>query len=186
MFSTLLWNTLVLTGISIAIFSSVLLVGLLVQSIYSRVTSIEIEKEKINTGFFAALPFGLAAIVLGFLSGLSYEPAISALITGIISLISGAAFIVFHKDIKILVPVGIVVVVFALNLLAGSTLGTGVRDEAIFKTEDDKVNSLLEQSRVEFRVNNYRSNLGLPAIKLVSSEQSEENPNNQINNNGSR
>ena len=68
MFATLLWNTLVLTGVSVSIFISIVLVGIAVQLIAGRLGRIEIEQEQINTGFFAALPFGLAAIVLGFLS----------------------------------------------------------------------------------------------------------------------
>ena len=186
MYATLFWNTLTLTGVSIAIFFAVLVLGIFTKVIFLKIANVSIDQSKFNTGFLAALPFGLAAIVLGMLSGSSNEPSIAAMITGLISLISGAAFIVFHKDIQILMPVGIAVMIFALNLFAGTSLGQGAREseKAIAKalskkesTEEERVNLYLKQSRVEFRVNNYRNNLGLPSIKLISDANGEKNPN---------
>jgi len=135
-------------------------------------------------GYLAALPFGLAAIVLGILSGSSNEPSAAAMVTGLISLISGAGFVVFHKDLQVLVPVGIVIFVFAINLFAGTSLGQGAREtekkQAIqnaLLTEEEIVSKHLEQSKIEFRVNNFRENLGLSPISSIGEDNKDRNPN---------
>ena len=99
MFTDLSWNLAVLVGVSLAIYVFTLAFGWVVRSFVTRIFKQEFDDSLLYTGFYAALPFGLAAIVLGFLSGLSFEPAASALITGVVSLISGAAFVVFTKTL---------------------------------------------------------------------------------------
>ncbi len=167
MFYTIIWNLLILSFISICIYIGIAGISNLMLKLSERVGVGSVEPSRINQGLLSALPFGVAAIVLGFLSGLSYEPAVSALVTGVVSLISGAAFIGFHKNTEVLMPVGIVVVVFALNLLAGATLGTELRDESHAKTENELAEEWLASSRIEFRVNNYRNNLGLSPVEIA-------------------
>ena len=184
MYATLFWNTITLVGVSLLIFTMVLSMGYLAKVLIHRFANIQITNKGFALGYLAALPFGLAAIVLGTISGSSTEPSIAAMVTGLISLISGAGFVVFHKDLQVLVPVGIVVFVFAINLFAGTSLGQGAREQEKeaqaqrkVLSEDEMVKKNLLISNMEFRVNNYRGNLGLPPVTFLKVEKKEDNTN---------
>jgi len=177
MYSELIFNLGIVVGTSLVIYILVALSGWGLKLLVSKYSEEEVNIQALYIGYAAALPFGISAMVLGYLSGFSFEPAASALVTGVISLISGAAFIIFTQDLKALMPVGIVIVVFALNLLSGATLGSNLRDEAlaVTKEEADTLKSeLLQNALIEFSVNNYRKNLGLPPLRLESRFESPE------------
>lgn len=184
MYATLFWNTITLIGVSLLIFICVLFIGYAARIVTFKIANIEIPQNGFALGYLAALPFGLAAIVLGILSGSSNEPSAAAMVTGLISLISGAGFVVFHKDLKVLVPVGIVIFVFAINLFAGTSLGQGAREmekkkaiQDALLSEEEMVSKYLEKTKIEFRVNNYRGNLGLSPVNLIDNERKDKNPN---------
>lgn len=184
MYATLFWNTITLLGVSLLIFILVLSLGYLAKLLVLRVANIQIPNNGFALGYLAAVPFGLAAIVLGTLSGSSTEPSAAAMVTGLISLISGAGFVIFHKDLQVLVPVGIVVFIFVLNLFAGTSLGQGAREQEKelqaqkkVLSEDEMVEKNLLISNMEFRVNNHRDNLGLPPVTFLGAGKNKSNPN---------
>ena len=122
-------------------------------------------KLSFSVGLQLSLPLGISAVVLGFLSGLSFEPSISSLITGLVSLISGSAIYIFGKDRAFILPVSLAILVFSLNLLAGTTLGSEVRDRALYNASvlarNRLLNDAISTSIIEFRVKTFRENLGL-------------------------
>jgi hypothetical protein len=123
------------------------------------------ERTSFRIGIIAALPVGISAIVLGFLSGLSYDPSVSALITGVISLVSASAVYLFGKERDSFIPISLSILVFSLNLLGGANLGSETRDRALVQAAVSARARLLEDaintSIIEFRVLNFRKNLGL-------------------------
>lgn len=166
MIATLIFNYTALLSTSLIIYTTVLLgcfcFNLLARN---RITWNDQERASFNIGIIAALPVGISAVVLGFLSGLSYEPSISSLITGVISLVSGAAVYLFSRERDSFIPISLSILIFSLNLLGGSTLGAATRDRALVQADVDARNRLLSDaintSIIEFRVMNFRKNLGL-------------------------
>jgi hypothetical protein len=168
MIATLIFNYAALLSTSLIIYA-VLLLGCFSLRILTRnrIAWNDEERASFRIGIIAALPVGISAVVLGFLSGLSYEPSISALITGVISLVSGSAVYLFSKDRDSFIPISLSILIFSLNLLGGSTLGAATRDRALVQADVDARNRLLSDaintSIIEFRVMNFRKNLGLDA-----------------------
>lgn len=168
MIATLLFNFAALLATSLLIYA-VLLLSCYTFSFLarSRINWTDDERSSFIVGIIAALPIGISAIVLGFLSGLSYEPSISALITGVISLVSGSAVYLFNKDRDSFIPISLSILVFSLNLLGGATLGAATRDRALVQADVEARSRLLSDaintSIIESRVMNFRKNLGLEA-----------------------
>jgi hypothetical protein len=168
MIATLVFNFTALLTASLLIYA-VLLGSCFCFNFLTRkkITWNDEERVSFRVGMIAALPVGISAVVLGFLSGLSYEPSISALITGVISLVSGSAVYLFSKDRDSFIPISLSILVFSLNLLGGSTLGAATRDRALVQADVDARNRLLSDaintSIIESRVINFRKNLGLDA-----------------------
>jgi hypothetical protein len=168
MIATLLFNFTALLSTSLIIYTALLLGCFCFNYLArKRITWNDEEHASFRIGIIAALPVGISAVVLGFLSGLSYEPSISALITGVISLVSGSAVYLFSKDRDSFIPISLSILIFSLNLLGGSTLGAATRDRALVQADvearDRLLSDAINTSIIEFRVMNFRKNLGLDA-----------------------
>jgi hypothetical protein len=168
MIATLAFNFTALLSTSLLIYAALLLGCFCFNFLTrSKITWNDEERASFRIGMIAALPVGISAVVLGFLSGLSYEPSISALITGVISLVSGSAVYLFSKDRDSFIPISLSILMFSLNLLGGSTLGAATRDRALVQADVDARNRLLSDaintSIIESRVITFRKNLGLDA-----------------------
>ena len=118
-----------------------------------------------------AVPLAIAASVLGFIAGSSAEPALGTLLSGLVSLIGGAAAMLVARDKTNPLMVGVGIAVFALSLLSGVNLGLRTayqevlqRQEAQRLTEEQLFGSWTLGARLELRVNGYRRQLGLDPL----------------------
>ncbi len=195
--SVLLDQLIALVGTSILLFCVLVLFGLVFRYFF-----LWLFKDKMDTaalmrlgyfGYFSAFPLGIAAIFMGYLAGGTEEAAISAMIPGLLSLISGAAFLVFHKEIRLALPVGITIIAFSVNLFAGTTYGQIARElqearleaEALSPAATDtalrrvRQEARLEQERlfleaeVEVLVRQYRAARGLDPVPESPPSESE-------------
>ena len=116
----------------------------------------------------------------GFLAGGTQDAELSAMIPGLLSLVSGSAFLVFHRETRMALPVGITVITFSVNLLAGVVYGQIARDIQLRSVEAERQaaaeevaleqmrqDALLERERrfleaeIQVQVDRYRERLGL-------------------------
>jgi hypothetical protein len=106
-------------------------------------------------GRIASVPFGFAAVYIGYITGLSRDPAVGALVPAVLSLLTAASAYLAGKDRAMLLPIGMAVAVFFLNINFGASVGSQVREQP------PNVESLLQSAEQEARVKKYRMNLGL-------------------------
>ena len=107
--------------------------------------------------FCFSLPvMGLGACV-GYLMSLSREPAVSATIPAVLSLVGGLLIYVYSLDnIRKSIVAGTATVVFTLNLMLGSAFGSYLR-------ETGRTERMLYAVEQERKIRNYRESRGLPA-----------------------
>ena len=141
------------------------------------------DKEKRKEVFLVMLTFSMMGMVTGYLTGLSSEPAVGAVVPALLSLMGGILLIIASKseknskeEIKTrLFIISIGVFIFSLTFLLGTQWGGTMREIGRIKLEEkgEKFKFKLEEYRksetyliwhscVEFKVNEYRKNLGLP------------------------
>ena len=129
-------------------------------------------KEKRKEVFLVMLTFSMMGMVTGYLTGLSSEPAVGAVVPALLSLMGGLLLIIASKseknskeEIKTrLFIISIGVFIFSLTFLLGTHWGGTTREIGKLKLEEySKGEAYLRwHSCVEFKVNEYRKNLGLP------------------------
>ena len=145
--------------------------------------SLFVDKEKRKEVFLVMLTFSMMGIVTGYLTGLSSEPAVGAVVPALLSLMGGLLLMIASKseknskeEIKTrLFIISIGVFIFSLTFLLGAHWGGTTRAIGMFKLEEysKREKSKLEEyikseeyliwhSCVEFKVNEYRKSLGLP------------------------
>jgi hypothetical protein len=117
--------------------------------------------EYIDLGWlWVGLPFSIVGIIIGFITGLSREPAISALIPAVLTLIGGIVLYLINKDRNQAVIAGFSVIVLSFNLFVGSTLGSINR--GYVNEQMESLEYLKKQADKEFLLQQYRKGYGLP------------------------
>ena len=160
------WVSFVLTGISILIFGA--FYG--VQTISLRVLRLKIAAVRVLTqGALFGLPMSVIAIMAGFLTGASREPAVDALVPAALTLLGGLAMYMVGKGRLRGQVVGFAVLVFSINLMVGVSLGSISREKHEAYLESAVY--LKRQANTEFQVRLYRKGLGLPVSPIVSGKK---------------
>jgi hypothetical protein len=111
-------------------------------------------------GLWASLPLGISGIIVGYLTGLSRTPAVSAVIPAVLSLIGAIGILAIGSEKLNIWRVGFAVSIFSLNLYLGTSLGSTVRDN--LEAEEFSVNYHIERALNERLIRNARKSLGLP------------------------
>src|SRR5262249_47419798 len=109
---------------------------------------------------WAGFPVVVVGLVVGYLSGASREPAVSALIPAVLTLVGGAGLYLVGKGPLRATQVAFILIVFASTLFLGANIGSQSRTEAVAATES--VESLKAAADRDFLVGLYRKGLGLP------------------------
>jgi hypothetical protein len=106
-----------------------------------------------------AFPASVVGVIVGFLSGLSREPVVAALVPAMVTLVSGAGVYLVGKGLLKALQVTYMVTTFTMCLLLGVGIGSQMREVATAAAES--VTALKAQADREFRVSRYRTSLGL-------------------------
>jgi uncharacterized membrane protein len=116
--------------------------------------------------------FSMLGIVTGYLTGFSREPAVSAVLPAVLSLLGGLTVFVVGKSRESRGMVSLTMFVFSLMLLLGSSWGAVMRDVAEKYKQSEQF--LDQQAYSEAQVNEFRRKLGLsPLDKGKSSSKAE-------------
>jgi len=158
-----LWISLVLTGISILIFGACY--G--VHWISLRFSRLKIAAVRVLAqGALFGLPMSVIAMMAGFLTGASREPAVDALVPATLTLLGGLAMYMVGKGSLRGQVVGFAMLVFSINLMVGVSLGSISREK--HEAYLESAGYLKQQANTEFQVRSYRKGLGLPMSPIDS------------------
>jgi predicted neutral ceramidase superfamily lipid hydrolase len=116
--------------------------------------------------FMVVLAFSVLGIVTGYLTGFSREPAISAVLPAVLSLMGGLMIFLVGRNQESRGIVSISMFVFSFMLLMGAGWGAVMRDVS----EEYKKSEiyLKQQAFIESEVNEFRKNLGLGPLETKS------------------
>ena len=136
------------------------ILALVVAAIYSCVNRSISYKEKLRRNFSAlfaiSMPIALLGYVAGYLTGLSRSPTVGTIVPAVLTLIGGFGVYLFDVELKNRILIGYTIFLFALVLFYGANVGALNRETGL-------EGRLKELSQQEYRVRNFRKNLGLPA-----------------------
>lgn len=117
-------------------------------------------KEKLLRNFSAlfaiSMPIALLGYVAGYLTGLSRSPTVGTIVPAVLTLIGGFGVYLFDTEPKKRILIGYTIFLFALVLFYGANVGALNREAGL----EERLKDLSQQ---EFRVRNFRKNLGLPS-----------------------
>jgi hypothetical protein len=132
---------------------------LIASSLYLIVMLVARPDDK-RTLLLVLLAFSMLGIVTGYLTGLSREPAVGAVLPAVLSLIGGLAAALIGRDNASMAVVSIAVLAFSFSILIST--GWGVRLRNI--VEEDKIskNYLMHRAQIEAEVRAFRKALLLP------------------------
>lgn len=99
-----------------------------------------------SMGIALALPVGISAMIVGYFAGGTEDAAISTMIPGLLSLVSGAAFLAFHQKLRYALPLSISLVAFFVNLAAGAIVGSLARDAQVTRQQEEIAESTSYQA----------------------------------------
>lgn len=115
----------------------------------------------LRAGLWISFPIGTAALVAGYLTGLSREAAVGDVLPAVIGLLSGGViFVSRRRSIQGMIRDSIVLILFSIELFVGVTFGANDRLAARNRLFSDA--ALRNQARQELRIRTFRENLGLP------------------------
>lgn len=139
---------------------------LLIPIILSSIIFSFVERENILNILLASVAFGALGSVLGFVTGLSREPAVDAVAPAILSLAGAVGVFLLGKGAETQRSVAAALTTLAICFLVSITWGATERD-LVERRQADVANRLASmqylqlQARIEARVKNYREGLGL-------------------------
>lgn len=107
------------------------------------------------TYFFYGIPISVTGYVTGLLTGLSSISTTSTVLPAALAFIGGINIYIFGADNKFKVVVGYCVTLFVIMLFIGI-------DNGAMERERGREEYLEMVSQREFRIRNFRENLGLP------------------------
>ena len=115
------------------------------------------------------LAFSMLGIVTGYLTGLSREPAVGAVLPAVLSLFGGLAAALIGRDNASRMVVSIAVLAFAFSIVLSTGWGVRLRNIA----EEDKIskNYLMHRAQIEAEVREFRRSLRLPEDNSYRSNQ---------------
>lgn len=118
------------------------------------------------SAFSTVLPlaaFLVLGLVAGYLTGLSRESAVGAVVPAVLSLLGGVSAVLIGKtdNQKTSGRVSGLMLLFSLGLLVGTTWGSAMR-QAVMDFEVSE-SELIRKSHVEIKVREFREAIGLPA-----------------------
>lgn len=112
-------------------------------------------------GFVLAIAIGILAWVVGYLSGASREPVVSALVPAILGAVGALGGFVSLKYDKTIVT-GMTIISFAIMLFIGASMGGRIREEHELADRSlPPLNLLKRAARDEWEIKIYRQDLGL-------------------------
>jgi hypothetical protein len=112
-------------------------------------------------GIWGGFPLGFTGMAAGFLTGSSRAPAVTALVPAILTFVGLSVVYLMGKGNLRALLAGLIVLIFSINLLIGTFLGTVSRDRAEQLSESLEVSKI--RAEKEFALRQYRNALGLPA-----------------------
>lgn len=109
-----------------------------------------------SVGIFCVfIAFGVIGLMIGFLAGISRDPAIPTLLTALLPAL-GVGYVLFRdKELDVLMMVTLVSLIFASNVFVGSMEGATAR--SMSEGLDARISRALEDAQIA----QLRSNLGL-------------------------
>jgi hypothetical protein len=111
-------------------------------------------------GFGSAAPFSITGAIVGFLAGLSREPAVSALVSAVLSLVGGLVVYIIARQEQGADRATVALTSMTILILIGSIIGSSYREA--YNSYVNSVTYQYEVIRREFLTERYRRGLGLP------------------------
>jgi len=152
-------DTMLLIFIAIiisGIVSSVLAMFLMVTKPNSRVG---VRLSLIRISWFSGLPFAIVGIVAGYMTGLSRQAAVGALVPAALTLIGGVGVYLYGKSRKSALISTFTILNFTILLLFGVMLGAHER-----QMSEEQMKSIEYKKRMieeEFLIERYKKGLGI-------------------------
>ncbi|HEU5323021.1 MAG TPA: hypothetical protein VFX28_19605 [Methylomirabilota bacterium] len=112
--------------------------------------------------FVVLAAFAMLGLVTGYLTGLSRQPVVGAVLPAVLSLLGGVTAFVVGRSRESRAMVGAMLFTFALTLLVGTSWGAVMRDHG--ERHAQSVQALERQAYIESEVNAFRQALGLPPL----------------------
>ena len=131
-----------------------------VLAIFALISLIRSARAPILLAMPAALPLGFAAICAGYLTGLSREPAVAALVPGALTLLGGVGLLLVGGSKAKAGFIAVSIALFSANLVVGTAIGARSRDNR--DAELTSVRAAERAAERELAIRMYRSALGLP------------------------
>lgn len=161
-------------GLFVALLSTfaLTLAGVAVCCITTSVFSVSLERFRASlirqkssayltqTAYFVGIPFAIVGISTGYMSGLSREPAVAALVPAMLTLVGSVGAYLMTKGKRSSIMATLIMVNFSVSVLVGISLGASYREEA-FRSQNS-VEARISALREEFLLQQYRKGLGLP------------------------
>jgi hypothetical protein len=94
--------------------------------------------------FVSTLSFGMLGITIGYLSGLSRESVVGAVLPAVLSLVAGVAVLAMGKKLYAHLLVSKAVFALSFMLLLGATIGAERRETFFLAQTDARLRSLLD------------------------------------------
>ena len=121
--------------------------------------------QTVASAFSAVLPlaaFLLLGLVAGYLTGLSRESAVGAVVPAVLSLMGAVSAVLIGKtdNPRTSGRVSALILLLSLGLLIGTTWGSAMR-QAVMDFEASE-SELVRKSHVEMKVREFREAIGLP------------------------
>ncbi|MDQ2733453.1 MAG: hypothetical protein M3Y55_00355 [Pseudomonadota bacterium] len=112
---------------------------------------------------FPFTAFLLLGLVAGYLTGLSRESAVGAVVPAVLTLMGGVAAVLIGRAANQAATLRVsgLIVSFSIGLLVGTTWGSAMRQAVTDFEASEK--ELIRRSLVELKVREFREALGLPA-----------------------
>lgn len=114
-------------------------------------------------------PFSTIGIISGFLTGLSRNAAVTALIPAVLTFVGAVVAFQVVKSKSATVTASLATIFFSFFLLFGSLLGAAERE--VYEARKGSLDQQLREVEIEFEVERYRKGLGLPPGKPRKAEE---------------
>lgn len=111
-------------------------------------------------------PFAILGVVVGYVTGMSRDPAVAAVVPGILTLVGGAVLILTSEGGVKAATSSAMVVYLSIGLVAGIDYGARKRYE--FEQIKNSFDVQIDQVNREANIRAYRRGLGLPEVPGAS------------------
>jgi hypothetical protein len=153
-------NVLIFTGFLFLFSGTIFLLTYAVTKLLSRLKGVR-ATQPLFRGIWGGFPLGFTGMAAGYLTGSSRTPAVAALVPAILTFVGLSVVYLMGKGNFRALLAGIIVLIFSLNILLGTFLGTVSRERT------EQLRASVEASEIraerEFAIRQYRNGLGLPA-----------------------